>query len=251
MPFVVIVIGIAAMVIALGLGTKQRVAGVWIDTRNRVSLARAQVTLWSIVALAGYAALMMFNVGMSSILNVPGDFSIYNAFPSIPASVAAALGIAVGSPMLSALILPTKDKDQPDLVVRGADSDLSKRGVPFFGTASDGLDKRDSPAQASIADIFMGEEKADADTVDVSRLQNVVITVTLVLGFFSLLIAMTSAITPDAIMKATKLAPIFTSLPNPGATFASLLLVSHATYLVAKAHDSQSPRPASGGDGSH
>jgi hypothetical protein len=85
----------------------------------------------------------------------------------------------------------------------------------------------------------MGEEKANADTVDVSRLQNVVITVTLVLGFFSYLVAMTSSINAATILSATR--EIFTSLPELGTTFTSLLLVSHATYLVAKAHDSRSP----------
>jgi hypothetical protein len=243
MPFVVIVIGIAGLVIALGLGTKQRVAGVWIDTRNRVSLARAQVTLWTIVALAGYAAFAMFNIGFAGIISSSADLAKYGAFPGIPASIAAALGIAVGSPMLSALILPTKDKDgkQLEYDIRGADPDLSKRGVPFFGAASEGLDKRDSPAQASLADIFMGEEKANANTVDVARLQNVVITVTLVLGFFSILAGMTSTITAKEMLAAT--GPIFTSLPELGATFTSLLFVSHATYLVSKSHDANSPKP--------
>jgi hypothetical protein len=41
-PFLTTVLGIAGLVVALGLGTKRRVTGVWIDTRNRVSLARAQ-----------------------------------------------------------------------------------------------------------------------------------------------------------------------------------------------------------------
>jgi hypothetical protein len=244
-PFLIIVVGIAGLVIALGLGTKQRVAGVWIDTRYRVSLARAQVTLWTVVALAGYAALTMFNIGFATFLGSAADLAGYHAFPLIPASVAAALGIAAGSPMISALILPTKDKSQLPYEIRGGDADLSKRGVPFFGAASEGLDKRDSPAQASLADVFMGEERANADTVDVSRLQNVVITITLVLGFFSILVEMTSVITAKAIFEASKDRAVFTSLPELGATFTSLLFVSHATYLVSKAHDATPPKPDS------
>lgn len=34
---------------------------------------------------------------------------------------------------------------------------------------------------------------------------------------------------------------IFENLPDLGESFTSLLLVSHATYLVAKAHDASSP----------
>jgi hypothetical protein len=243
-PFLLLVIGIGGVVVALGLGTKQRVAGVWIDLRNRVSLARAQVTLWTAVALAGYAAFALFNIGFAGIVSSAGDIAKYAAFPSIPASIAAALGIAVVSPMISALILPTKDAagKNIDLAIRAGDADLRKRGIPFFGAESAGLDKRASSRLASVADIFMGEEKANSDTVDVSRLQNVVITITLVLGFFSLLVEMMSSITAETMLGSK--GAIFTSLPELGATFTSLLLVSHATYLIAKAHDEQKPNPS-------
>ncbi len=242
-PFLLLVAGVGGVIIALGLGTKQRVAGVWINSRNRVSLARAQVTLWTAVALAGYAAFALFNIGFAGIVSAAGDIAKFAAFPTIPASIAAALGIAAASPMISALILPTKDPagQSIDFSIRGGDADLRKRGAAFFGAESDGLDRRPSPSLASIADIFMGEEKANADTVDVSRLQNVVITVTLVLGFFSLLVQMMSSITATTMLGAKS--AIFSTLPELGATFASLLFVSHATYLVSKAADAKSNEP--------
>ncbi|MER9278422.1 hypothetical protein [Mesorhizobium sp. M0522] len=248
--FLMLVCGIAGLTVALGLGTKQRVAGVWIDTRNRVSLARAQVTLWTAVALAGYTTFALFNVGFAGIAGAAAasagggalGISTFGAFPAIPASVAAALGIAAVSPMLSALILPTKDAtgNKVDLAIRGSDGDLRRRGAPFFGAESEGLEKRASPRLASIADIFMGEEIANADTVDVSRLQNVVITTTLVLGFFSILVAMTT-VGADQLIGAK--AVIFTSLPELGATFTALLVASHTTYLISKAHDAQPLNP--------
>jgi hypothetical protein len=232
LPFMIAVIGIGGLIIALGLGTKDRVAGVWIDTRNRVSLARVQVTLWTVVALSAYFILAMFNVGFAEILASPQLIADYSAYPTIPSSIAAALGIATGSTMLSPLILGTKD-DQSAPVFE--EQDLKNRGTPFFGNATSGLNKRSSPKLASIADIFMGEEEANADTVDVSRLQNVVITITLVLGFFYFLLEEMSTIKMAAMLSASN--AIFDSLPPLGATFASLLAVSHATYLVAKAYD--------------
>jgi hypothetical protein len=244
-PFLIALVGIASLVIGLGLGTKGRAAGLWIDTRNRVSLSRAQVTLWTVVAFAGYTVLAMFNIGFGGILSSSADFASYQAFPLLPASIAAALGIAAASPMLSALILPTKDKAGPELqfAIAGGSGDgsLQARGLPFFGAASSGLDKRASPALASIADIFMGEETANAGTVDLSRLQNVVITIMLVTGFGSVLMGMMSDISAVAMLAAK--GAIFPSLPELGTTFTSLLLVSHATYLVAKAFDAQGPRP--------
>lgn len=240
-PLATVIAGLVLMVVALGLGTKQRVAGMWIDTRNRVSLARAQITLWTIVALAGYMTFAMFNVGFSDIVTSASEMSRYQAFPAIPASIAAALGIATTSTMLSALILPTKDRSGGtiDIDVRGGDpTDPRKRGLPFFGMESEGLDRRTSPADASIADVFMGEEKANADTVDIARLQNVVITITLVLGFLLQLIGLSRSISVTTMLDAKN--SIFASLPEFNAAFTSLLLASHATYLVAKAHDAQS-----------
>ena len=170
-PYFAALAGVAALIVALGIGTQSRVAGVWIDTRNRVSLARAQVTIWTVVVLGAHFVLAMFNIGFAGVLEALGDFvsGKYAAFPSFPSPIAAALGIAGGSTILSGLILPTKDKG-PVLDIRGAVDDLRRRGAPFLGNQSSGLDKRVSPAQASIADIFMGEENANADTVDVARL---------------------------------------------------------------------------------
>jgi hypothetical protein len=236
--YLMLVSGIGALIIALGLGTKQRVAGVWIDTRNRVSLARMQVTLWTVVALSGFAVLAFFNIGMIDVDN----FSGYKLFPSIPDAVSAALGISIVSPMLSTLILPTKDASgKPiDIDVRGSVSGLDKRGVPFFGQQSDGLQTNPSSADASITDIFMGEEKANASVVDVSRLQNVVITFILVISYFWMLLELTSNIGIMQLLSSDK--AFFSSMPNLGENFSWLLLVSHSTYLVSKSHDSQNLR---------
>jgi hypothetical protein len=239
-PFLITIIGVVGLIVALGLGTVGRAAGVWIDTRNRVSLARAQVTLWTVVALGGYLVLAMFNIGFTGFLQSAQALASYHAFPSIPGSIAAVLGIATGSTMLSSLILSTKDKG-PNLTVQGAGQDLTNRGAPFFGNQTSGLDKQPSPALASMADIFMGEENADSDTVDVSRLQNVMITITLVFGFFALLVQMMSNIKMTTLLGAHD--SIFSQLPDPGSSFAWLLAVSHATYLVSKAHDSQDHGP--------
>jgi hypothetical protein len=146
--------------------------------------------------------------------------------------------------MLSALILRTKDTAGQALqfAIDGSSADATSRtrGLPFFGAESSGLAKRASPALASMADIFVREENANANTVDIARLHKVVITITLVGSFFSILTGMMSDISAVTLLGAKR--PIFTSLPELGATFTSLLLVSHATYLVAKAYDPRGPK---------
>jgi hypothetical protein len=59
---------------------------------------------------------------------------------------------------------------------------------------------------------------------------------------FSLAIEMTSNITAATMLGAKGAS--FTSLPELGTSFTSLLFLSHATYLVAKAHDAQNPSVA-------
>jgi hypothetical protein len=247
-PVVAILLGITGLMIGLGLGTKGRVAGIWIDGRNRVSLARGQVTLWTIVALGGYAAMALFNVGALGLEGLLGDEPV-SAFPTIPAAIASALGIAVSSTMLSALILGIKTNATANQQANGFDAaatpSFAARGATFFGSGTTGIDTKPDASQASITDIFMGEEDANADTVDVSRLQNVVITLTLVLGYLATLVVAVSRILPERLF-VHPMEPYFPSLPTIGAAAAALLFVSHATYLVAKSHDTPPAKPGDG-----
>ncbi|MGY3131160.1 hypothetical protein ACVWZM_001842 [Bradyrhizobium sp. USDA 4501] len=227
--FLAMTLGIAGLAIALGLGTKGRIVGIWIDERNRASLTRAQVTLWTIVALGGFATAALFNVGLSG----PGTF------PQIPASIAAALGIAFASPMISALILNTKAfgmaGSPSDLITtiggRPKDSnDQSDRALPRSSRDSSAVEVRSDPTKASLADVFIGEHVSDVGDVDISRLQNVVLTVTLVLGYFAMLVEQLRGVTPDVMLTGIQ------SLPDPGGAFTSVLLISHAAYLGTKAY---------------
>ncbi|MEW6643649.1 MAG: hypothetical protein AB1586_24275 [Pseudomonadota bacterium] len=221
-------LGIAGLAIALGLGTKGRVTGIWIDERNRISLARAQVSLWTIVALGGFAATALYNVGLA------GPVS----FPQIPAAIAAALGIAFASPMVSALILNSKTFGTPDDATAQANSLRINISGQSADLPNDPLETRVAPLDASLADVFVGEHVSDAGNVDISRLQNVVLTVTLVLGYLAMLAGKLSGITADTLLTGID------TLPDPGAAFTSVLLVSHATYLATKAYNGTGKPPA-------
>lgn len=218
-------LGVAALAIAVGLGTKGRVTGIWIDERNRVSLARAQVTLWTVVALGGFATIALYNVGLGGPV----------AFPQIPAAIAGALGIAFASPMLSAVILSSKALAAPDMTaMQPAASGAGANSSLITGRSADApadlLETRAIPSEASVADVFVGEHVSDAGNVDLSRLQNVVLTVTLVLGYFAMLVGQLGSIPADTLLTG------ISALPDPGGAFTAVLLVSHATYLGTKAY---------------
>ena len=245
-PMAGLMAAIAILGIALGLGTTGNVFGVWISPQNRVSLARAQVSLWTLVVFGAYAAIALFNSGMLAELiqaaqqngNQPSLLETLVTFPTMPAAILTALGIAVASPMLSALIKGDVGSIATDL----ADDDHAKdnSGVGRFmdqvkGDGSN-LEVRDGPAKASLADVFLGETKDSKNRVDVSRLQNVLITLILVCGYGTLLLDMARDIAPETIVGALNGSKsLFPSLPSPGAVFTSLLAASHGTYLVSKA----------------
>jgi len=241
LPMMGFVISIALLCIALGYGAKGRLFGIWISPQNRVSLARMQVSLWTIVVLGAYAALALFNIGQLAepirdfYVSHPVGSEIPQAFPDMPAMILAALGIAVASPMVSTLIKGYSGGLNINLQDRAQVADQSGIGR-FVNPLADGnLEARSGPAQASLADLFTGETESDKNEVDIARLQNVVLTFILVCSYAALLLGFAREIAPETIVKALETnAALFPSLPDPGGTFTTLLAASHATYLVAK-----------------
>ena len=239
-PMVILMLSIALLGCALGYGTKGNVFGIWISPQNRISLARMQVSLWTIVVLGAFAALALFNIGELGeatrnfyVLNVAAK-ELPQAFPTMPTMILAALGIATASPMISALI---KGSNAPSIDVQDDAQAQDKSGIGRFidPKASTNVAVNASAADASLVDLFTGETEADKDQIDVSRLQNVVITFILVCGYAALLIEFTRDISPETVARALGAgASIFPSLPDPGGTFVTLLAASHATYLAVK-----------------
>jgi hypothetical protein len=92
----------------------------------------------------------------------------------------------------------------------------------------------------------MGEEQANKDIVDISRLQNVLITISLVSAVFWQLIESASNIPMKQTLAGN--GALITNLPGLGATFSALLFASHAAYLTAKAHDKPKRDGSDGND---
>jgi hypothetical protein len=187
-PMVSLMLSIALLGCALGYGMTRNVFGIWISPQNRISLARMQVSLWTIGVLGAFAALALFNIG--ELGEATRNFYLFDSasaevpktFPSIPAMVLATLGIATVSPIISALI---KGTNAPSIDLRDDAQALDKSGIGRFidSKASTNLEVRASATEASLVDLFTGETEADKDQIDISRLQNVVITFILVCGY--------------------------------------------------------------------
>lgn len=152
----------------------------------------------------------------------------------------AVLGITVVvSPYLSQRILASKPVKSPG----DAEVDFGTVEVRTPGAVSL-LEVRDSPAKAQWTDLFRGEEEANKDLVDASRLQHLVITGLLLGGYVVLLLEYVRTVDGPAILLANLTgAPVFATMPPVDGTFVGLLALSHAGYLAFKAL----PTKATGG----
>ena len=243
LPMSALLFSIALLGMALGLGQMKSPFGIWINAENRMSLARMQVTLWTIVVLGAYTAMTLLNAGMlaemARALSAAGDTAAVAklvTFPQIPSYILAALGIAVASPMIASLI-KSGTGPGPSIDLQDGAQKADKSGIGRFADAAgdDTLERRPSPLHASLVDFFVGEHDNDKNLIDVSRLQNVVITVILVGGYATMLFGFVRDIAPADIINALALkTPLFSSLPDASGTFVTLLVASHATYLIAK-----------------
>ncbi len=187
---------IIALAVAVGFLGTRRLPGLLIDARGRYSLTHLQLALWTIVILS-LAAGVFFGRWQHNV--DPLGFSI-------PPAVLELLGISVGSAVLVTAAKVMKNTTRPANVAAAAPAP--------------------SAWQPSLMQIFLQEEGSYANqVVDITKFQNFVITVVLVLAYIGLAVhAVTAA--GDA--------PKVTALPGFSGTFLILLGISHAGYLAGK-----------------
>lgn len=236
MPILLMIVATVVVLVALGRGVTGRPLGALISPEGRYSLALAQVTFWTVLVLTSAGAMAVFNAGLVSehLRDVTAESAAAIAtFPLIPQEIWAVLGISFVSPVVATLIKGLK----PDA---GSASVAVQTGGPAsitFLSQTSGIVRSDAH-RASIADWFLGEEGANKDRIDISRVQMVMVTAGLIVTYGSEIFAFTRDVSPAAMVAAiAQPSALFATMPAVGATMAGLLLVSHATYLVAKAAD--------------
>ena len=202
-----------------GYIVNHRPDGILIDELNRISLTRAQWVAWLIVLLGGFFTEATWNVAVGW-LNTAGD-----SFPAMQPELWALLGIVGGSAVVGGVIANGKLNAQNAPV---------PPANPAVGTPTNKglLDANVDASEASWADLYLGDEVATRDVVDVSRLQKLIVTVLLVMTYVQLL---WNALGSNA---------RFDTMPKVGASFLWLLGISHAAYLAYKAVPKTSTAPA-------
>ena len=216
----------AGVVFGLGKAVTNQWTGIALSGRNRYSLSRVQMACWTVVVVAALLTVAKLNL-----------LDFFGAMPDgkaaleigIPGELLAALGIAAFSTSATPAILALKAGQE-------ASASETMDGLQRQATASGSSDLLDvtsrgklvgnaSPQLARWLDIFTGDELANAGTVDLSKVQQALVTV-LLLGTYSVLVIRALA---------TAAAHGMADLPPLSASFIQLLAVSHAGYLVYKA----------------
>jgi hypothetical protein len=231
-----IALAIVLLVVGAGFVAFGRWDGVFIDERNRLSLSRIQISLWTIVLLSGLITLGLWNgflsasVTETTVISDAGAWFNTGPFPAMQVELWATLALALGTPFASLMILKKKEgtQDPPEQPAP------PKPGVsPAVVVPDTVLDQRTDPAAAGLADLILGEDAINRDKVDIGRLQHLVITVALVFAYAQYLINLVSTeMTFDRVVVNGEW--YFKQMPPVGGTFLALLFASHAAYLGFK-----------------
>jgi len=215
--WIFVIVLITAIVATIGKMKNGKVLGIAIDGRNKYSLSRLQMTFWTILVIATIYTFTLWNLGFSV---TPMNFVV-------PPVLWALMGISSISLVGSPLILNNKPAS---VVVKNA-----------------------SPVSAQWTDLIAGEENGNRQTVDLARVQMLLITIVVGVSY-TIMIAMVLArakasatviaATENKVAAATAAAKAMgasttdatiLSFPEMSAGIIALLTISHAGYLTYKA----------------
>jgi hypothetical protein len=135
--------------VVVGHGFTGRAQGLLIDDRNKMSLSRLQMVLWTTIILSALLTVALTNIGQRADaplgINVPGELWLL-------------MGISTTSLVGSPLLKSTKMSDGK-------------------------IETRDNLGQAEVADLFRGEELSNAGVLDMAKVQMFFFTLVLVLAY--------------------------------------------------------------------
>jgi hypothetical protein len=200
--------------------TGEGITGFWrgalIDERNKMSLSRFQLVLWTCIVLSAYLAAVLANLAKAS----SDPLAV-----GIPSELWILMGISATSLVASPLVSSNKKKPTPDPVEEAYTiNQLSNQGTDPKDIGSQGLIVVNSnPEMARWSDMFKGEETGNAALLDIGKIQ---------MFYFTLIAALAYAFALGTQFRAQgSLIDHLPALPN---SFLALLGISHAAYLANK-----------------
>jgi hypothetical protein len=208
---------LAAFAVVAGHGITGLWLGVLIDSRNKVSLARLQMGLWTILILSGFLTAVKVNIDLGH----PQPLTFM-----LPPELWLLMGISttslIGSPLIVSVKKRRPAKEEEKSRALGA---LLRQAVDTSKVAILGqLVVNQTPEAARWSDLFRGTETSNVGQLDLGKLQML---------FFTLILALAYAAALAALFREGRGA--ITALPGMDTGMLALMGISHAGYLVNKA----------------
>ncbi|MCW5880574.1 MAG: hypothetical protein KIS91_06540 [Anaerolineae bacterium] len=243
----IVAVLLIAFVLILGHGIVGRPLGALIGARNRMSLSRLQLIAWTILVLSAWLTAALWNLanGVADPLKI-----------ALPTELWLLLGISATAMVGTPLVLSTKMSRPPDAeqamgqvqlaaarrgravaTVDGemgatmATSMMQDMGLTHRGLVVANVSSHD----ASLADLFMGDEVGNFAEVDLSKVQMFFFTVMIILAYAAALASMFMAARPAGIV----------AFPALNESVVALLGISQAGYLTYKAVPHTAPPQSS------
>lgn len=229
LPGAWIIVGLVMTVFvgAVGLLTKGRWAGVLIDERNRMSLSRLQMVVWTLILVSAFVtlALQRIKVGATDAVAI-----------GLPSLLWALMGISTTSLVGSPLLKSPKQNREPTAQARiRAESRVSMASRRWKRETTAALDDQregilyanPNYEDASFLDIFCGDELNNFDRIDLAKVQMFYFTLIGVVSYAVLLFGMMALAGGD-----NNQIKMMNSFPNLSEGLVALLAISHAGYLT-------------------
>jgi hypothetical protein len=207
--WIVSALAIVVLLLMLGAVIKEHPLGVLVDARNKMSLSRLQVVLWTVLLVSAFFAIAWQT----------GKMEIYLA-PELWALMAISTGSAAGA----VIIKSTKAAQQPAATVN-APAAAARLGV---------LLKGDKPR---FSNMFEGEEVTDGGYIDIAKVQMFFFTIAAIVGYTIALANhdFTGVGAGVTLPKELAAAGYKLFFPAISTALVTLIGISHAGYLTVKA----------------
>ncbi len=175
---IVVLLGVCFVVI--GRGTTGMWEGILVDARNRMSLSRLQLILWTMLVLSTFLTIAMFNIRKDPTSN-PLDIGV-------PPQVWGLLGISTTSFVTAATIKSQKKNlnvtkeatEKTTEALRKVGDDPGKLADP-----QGALVAYEKPGDASVSDLFKGDEVISAAYLDLGKVQVFFFTLIVIFAYAS------------------------------------------------------------------
>jgi hypothetical protein len=215
---------LACFCILLGLWLMKLPLGIFLSNRNLMSLSRLQLVVWTVVIFSGYLVVLMQRI----LHHVYHPLDI-----NIDSNLWAALGISLASFVATPIVLNGKMQNNPSAQsVQAAGIALQEAPQAIQQNAQGTLYVNPSPADASVSDMFQGDEIGNTAYVDISKVQMFLLTIFIVAAYCNDLGHFLAGF--DASLRGVDFTNL-NGLPPFSTSEVQLLGVSHAGYLTFKA----------------